>query len=73
MFKSAKNTVSHLLRIGVCLLLIAAAAAGRSGKRFVSVEELAAACPKVSQTHVQQLRELGALGELPDSSQMSLF
>ena len=49
------------------------AAAGRSGKRFVSVEELAAACPKVSQTHVQQLRELGALGELPDSSQMSLF
>ena len=34
MFKSAKNTLSHLLRIGVCLLLIAAAAAGRSGRIF---------------------------------------
>ena len=39
----------------------------------VSVEELSAACPKVSQTHLEQLRAMGALGEMPDSSQMSLF
>ena len=37
------------------------------------VEELSAACPKVSQTHLEQLRAMGALGEMPDSSQMSLF
>ncbi|MCM1150086.1 MAG: PolC-type DNA polymerase III [Butyricicoccus sp.] len=40
---------------------------------FVSIEELSAACPKVSQAHMQQLRELGALGDLPETSQMSLF
>lgn len=49
------------------------AAAGRSGETFVSMEDVAAACPKVSQTHMETLKELGALGELPESSQMSLF
>ena len=44
-----------------------------SGKEFISVEELSAACPKVSQTHLEQLKALGALGNMPDSSQMSLF
>ena len=34
MFKSAKNTLSHLLRTGVCLLLVAAAAVGRGGRIF---------------------------------------
>jgi DNA polymerase-3 subunit alpha (Gram-positive type) len=43
------------------------------GKRFISVEELSDACPKVSQTHLDQLKALGALGDMPDSSQMSLF
>ena len=43
------------------------------GRKFVSVEDLSAACPKVSQTHLEQLKAMGALGELPDSSQMSLF
>ena len=40
---------------------------------FVSVEEIAAACPKVSQTHLAVLRELGAFGSMPEESQMSLF
>ena len=44
-----------------------------SGRRFISVEEVMGACPKVSQTHMQQLRALGALGDMPDTSQMSLF
>ncbi len=36
-------------------------------------EELLAACPKVSKTHVEQLREAGALGSMPETSQISLF
>ena len=43
------------------------------GRRFISVEEVTGACPKVSQTHIQQLKELGALGDIPQTSQMSLF
>ena len=43
------------------------------GRRFISAEELSDACPKVSATHMEQLRALGALGDLPESSQMSLF
>ena len=49
------------------------AAAARSGGSFVSIEELSAACPKVSQTHLQTLKDMGALGDLPDTSQMTLF
>jgi DNA polymerase-3 subunit alpha (Gram-positive type) len=45
----------------------------RDGKKFLSVEELKIACPKVSQTNIEMLRKLGALGDMPDSSQMSLF
>ena len=46
---------------------------GREGKTFISIEEVAAACPKVSKTHLQMLKEAGAFGELPDTNQMSLF
>ena len=45
----------------------------RVGRTFISQEELLAACPKVSKTHVEQLRDAGALGTLPETSQMSLF
>lgn len=45
----------------------------RVGRQFISQEEVLLACPKVSKTHVEQLREAGALGSLPESSQMSLF
>ena len=46
---------------------------GREGKHFLSVEEVAAACPKVSKTHIQMLKDAGAFGDLPDTSQVSLF
>jgi DNA polymerase-3 subunit alpha (Gram-positive type) len=46
---------------------------GRKGQHFLSVEEVAAACPKVSKTHIQMLRDAGAFGDLPDTSQVSLF
>ena len=49
------------------------AAAGRSGQKFISIEELNGICPKVSQTHLEQLKAIGALGDLPDTSQISLF
>ena len=46
---------------------------GRKGKNFLSIEEVAAACPKVSKTHIQMLKEAGAFGDLPDTSQVSFF
>ncbi|MBR3545570.1 MAG: PolC-type DNA polymerase III, partial [Oscillospiraceae bacterium] len=43
------------------------------GKAFVSIDEISNACPKVSSTHIEKLKALGAFGDLPDSSQVSLF
>ncbi len=46
---------------------------GREGRDFISIEEVAAACPKVSKTHIQMLKEAGAFGDLPDTSQVTFF
>ncbi len=48
-------------------------AESRTGRTFISAEELAAECPKVSKTHIEQLRAVGALGNMPETSQLSLF
>nr|MCR5663792.1 PolC-type DNA polymerase III [Oscillospiraceae bacterium] len=46
----------------------------REGNRsFISVEELSTACPKVSQAHLDALRSMGALGDMPETSQITLF
>ena len=49
------------------------AACQQERRSFISVEEISAACPKVSQSNLEQLRAVGALGDLPDESQMTLF
>ena len=49
------------------------AAATRDGQRYVSVEEVTAACPKLSSAHIDALRRLGAFGDMPETSQMTLF
>ena len=46
---------------------------GRNNCQFLSIEEFSAACPKVSKTHIQMLKEAGAFGDLPDVNQVSLF
>ena len=47
--------------------------AGREGKQFMSIEEFSVACPKVSKTHIQMLKDAGAFGSLPETNQISLF
>ncbi len=45
----------------------------RKGKRFVSVEEFSICCNKLSKSHLDNLRALGAFAGMPDTSQISLF
>lgn len=47
--------------------------AGESGQKFISVQELSAVCPKVSQTQFELLKSFGVLGDLPDVNQITLF
>jgi DNA polymerase-3 subunit alpha (Gram-positive type) len=45
----------------------------RKNTEFISIEDLSAACSKLSKTNIEQLKKLGALRNLPDSSQFSMF
>ncbi len=45
----------------------------RKGKKFVSIEEFACCCSKLSKTHIEQLKKLGAFAGMADTSQMTLF
>ena len=45
----------------------------RKGKTFISVEEFANTSSKLSKTHIEQLKSLGAFAGMADTSQVSLF
>ena len=52
----------------------------RKGREFISIEEfamccnkLSKTCPKVSKAHIEQLKFMGALDGIPDTSQITLF
>lgn len=48
-------------------------AATINGQQYISGEELQAACGGVSNTLMEKLRNVGALGDMPESSQVTLF
>ena len=45
----------------------------RKGKTFISVEEFSMCCNKLSKTHIEQLKKLGAFAGMADTSQITLF
>ena len=45
----------------------------REGRPFISVEEVAGCCNKLSETHLKTLRYMGALDGLPETSQITFF
>ncbi len=45
----------------------------RKGKTFISVEEFSTCCNKLSKTHIEQLKALGAFAGMAETSQITLF
>ena len=45
----------------------------RKGKDFISIEEFALCCNKLSKTHIEQLKALGAFAGMAETSQITLF
>ncbi len=45
----------------------------RKGQEFVSIEEFAMCCNKLSKTHIDQLKALGAFAGMADTSQITFF
>ena len=45
----------------------------RKGKKFISVEEFSLCCNKLSKTHIESLKKLGAFAGMADTSQITLF
>ena len=45
----------------------------RKGKSFISVEEFSTCCNKLSKTHIEQLKALGAFAGMAETSQITFF
>ena len=45
----------------------------RAGKQFISIEEFSMCCNKLSKTHIEQLKALGAFAGMAETSQITLF
>jgi DNA polymerase-3 subunit alpha (Gram-positive type) len=45
----------------------------RKGKNFISIEEFSICCNKLSKTHIEQLKALGAFAGMAETSQITLF
>ena len=45
----------------------------RDRMEFISIEDITNYCSKISKAHIEQLKKLGALGDLPDTGQITLF
>ena len=45
----------------------------RNKGTFVAIDEFSAACPKVSKTHIEDLKKMGVFGSMPDERQLTLF
>ena len=48
-------------------------AEARKNNEFISIEDISTACSKLTKPNIEQLKTLGALRDLPDSGQFSMF
>ena len=48
-------------------------AIAREGRSFVAIDDFVQVCSKVSKSHIDALTSLGAFGDMPETSQMTLF
>ncbi|MEG1987829.1 MAG: PolC-type DNA polymerase III, partial [Oscillibacter sp.] len=45
----------------------------REGKEFISIEEFSTCCSKLSKSHLEQLKSMGAFAGMAETSQITLF